>query len=221
MIGVSMHFNEKPEVVAINWEGFAAHGEGIPYSANPHASDLFKRALWSKGWSDAQQKLHAPETAFDAYWIVDDVLDGQAKEGFQLYYGCPFRAIGTKQGEYAQLGLALAGIPQDEIAYRVKLARRHGEHSVAIIRRPGESGSVKSRRSTLAIQDPAKAFDQEKITWEGQVIAAMEELGQIDHSNAQGILEVQIAFADELYIEKVAPEKVAAQVLADPKRQAT
>jgi len=132
-----MHFNEKPEVVAINWEGFVAHGDAIPYSANPHTGDLFKRALWSKGWGDAQQKRHAPETAFDAYWIVDDVLDGQTKEGFQVYYGCPFRAVGTKQGEYDQLGLAIAGIPENEPAYRVKLARRHGEHSVALIRKPG------------------------------------------------------------------------------------
>jgi hypothetical protein len=135
-----MHFNEKTEVVAINWEGFTAHCDGIPYYAIPHASELFKRALWSKGWSDAQQKRHAPETAFDAYWIVDDVLDGQTKEGFQVYYGCPFRAVGTKQGEYAQLGLALVGIPENEAAYRVKLARRHGEHSVALIRKPQEAG---------------------------------------------------------------------------------
>ena len=220
MIGVRMHFNEKPEVVAINWEGFAAHGEGISYSANPHASDLFKRALWSKGWSDAQQKRHTPETAFDAYWIVDDVLDGQTKEGFQVYYGCPFRAVGTKQGEYAQLGLALAGIPENEAAYRVKLARRHGEHSVALLHKPGEPAGGKARRSMPAIQDPAKAFDQEKITWEGQVIAAMEEQGQINHSDAQGILEIQIALVDNLYIEKFAPEQTAAQVLAHPKRQA-
>ena len=215
-----MHFNEKPEVVAINWEGFTAHRDGIPYYANPHASDLFKRALWSKGWSDAQQERHAPETAFDAFWIVDDVLDGQTKEGFQVYYGCPFRAVGTKQGEYAQLGLALMGIPENEAAYRVKLARRHGEHSVALIRKPQEAGSGKRRKSSPAIQNPAKVFDQEKITWEGLVIAAMEEQGQIDHSDAQGILEVQIALADTLYIEKVAPEKVAAQILAHPQCRA-
>jgi hypothetical protein len=214
-----MRFNEKPEVVAINWEGFTAHCDGIPYYANPHASDLFKRALWSKGWSDAQQKRHAPETAFDAYWIVDDVLDGQTKEGFQVYYGCPFRAVGTKQGEYAQLGLALVGIPENEAAYRVKLARRHGEHSVALIRKPQEAGSGKRRKSSPAIQNPAKVFDQEKITWEGQVITAMEEQGQIDHSDAQSILDVQIALADTLYIEKVAPEKVAAQILAHPQRR--
>ena len=215
-----MQFNEKPEVVAINWQGYTAHCDGIPYYANPHASDLFKRALWSKGWSDAQQKRHAPETAFDAYWIVDDVLDGQTKEGFQVYYGCPFRAVGTKQGEYAQLGMALVGIPENEAAYRVKLARRHGEHSVTLIRKPQEAGSGKPRKSSSAIRNPAKVFDQEKITWEGQVITAVEEQGQVDHSDAQGILEVQIALADTLYIEKVAPEKVAAQILAHPQRRA-
>lgn len=215
-----MHLNEKPEVVAINWEGFTAHHDGIPYSANPHAGDLFKRALWAKGWSDAQQKRHAPDTAFDAYWVVDDVLDGQTKEGFQVYYGCPFRAVGTKQGEYSQLGLALASIHESEATYRVKLARRHGEHSVTLIRMPGEAKSGKPRRSTPTIRNPAKAFDQERISWEGHVIAALEAQGQIDHSDAQGILEAQIAFADELYIERVTPVEVAARILARPKRHA-
>jgi hypothetical protein len=47
----------------------------------------------------------------------------------------------------------------------------------------------------------------------------MEEQGQIDHSDAQSILEVQIALADTLYLEKVAPEKVAVQILAHPQRR--
>lgn len=209
-----MHFNEKPEVVAINWEGFEAHSEGIPYAANPYSAAPFQRALWSKGWCDGQHGRRAPETAFDAYWIVDDVLDGQTKEGFQAYFGCPFRAIGSKQGEYAQLALALAGSPAGEAVYRVKLARRHGQHSVTLIRTPGKPANENSRHSAAAIHDAAKAFDQAKITWEGAVVAALEEQGDLDHSDAQSVLDVKVVMADTLYLENVAPQKAAAQILA-------
>lgn len=129
-----MHQNEKPEYVAINWEGFEAHADGTRYAANPYMADPFKRALWSKGWSDGQQGRLKPETAFDGYWIVDDVLDERPNEGFQVYFGCPFRFIGTKQSEYLRLGQALASVPKTEAVYRVKLARRHGQHSVRLLR---------------------------------------------------------------------------------------
>jgi hypothetical protein len=170
-----MHFNEKPEVVAINWEGFEARAEGVSYAVNPYATDPFKRALWSKGWCDREHGRLAPETAFDAYWIVDDALDGRAREGFQVFYGCPFRAIGTRQGEHLQLGLALASVPEAEPVYRVRLARRHGKHSVVHIR--GANGTAKGRveRNTLAIRDPGKVFDQTKVTWESELVTALEK----------------------------------------------
>ncbi|CAN7631656.1 hypothetical protein [Massilia sp. LjRoot122] len=186
-----MHFNEKPHIVAVNWEGFQAQGEGIAFAANPYAADPFKRALWSKGWSDSSNGRPAPETAFEGFWIVDDVLDGQAKEGFQVFYGCPFRAIGTKQGEFALLGLALASVPEIEAVYRVKLARRHGEHSVALIRTSGGSnGNV--RKTGRADLNPEKAFDQTIISWEGDRVAEIMEQKQIDNSEAQGIHEVHV-----------------------------
>jgi hypothetical protein len=152
-----MNFHEKPAIVAINWEGFEAHAEGMLYSANPYAADPFKRALWSKGWSDGQHKRPKPETAFDAYWIVDDVLDGQTKEGFQLFYGCPFRAVGTKQGEFLQLGLALAAVSEGEPVYRVKLARRHGDHSVKLIREAGPGDKKNAAAQILEQAAPATA----------------------------------------------------------------
>lgn len=66
------------------------------------------------------------------------------------------------------------------------------------------------------MQNPAKAFDKAKNTWEEQVIAAMEEQSQIDHSAAHSILEVQVALAGNLYIETVAPLQAAAKILAKP-----
>lgn len=216
-----MQSNEKPEVVAINWEGFEAHAEGIPYATNPYRAEPFKRALWSKGWCDGQHGRPAPETAFDAYWIVDDVMDGQTKEGFQVYFGCPFRAIGAKQGEYGQLGLALASVTATEAVYRVKLARRHGEHSVTLIRNAGETKKGRARLGGRAIYDPAKAFDQPKITWEGLMIKALEDHGGLDRSDAQSVLEVHITLADALYQNGERAEVAAAKILVQPVHQPT
>jgi len=208
-----MYFHEKPTIVAIKWEGFEAHAEGMLYSANPYAADPFKRALWSKGWSDGQHKRAKPETAFDAYWIVDDVLDGQTKEGFQLFYGCPFRAIGTKQGEFLQLGLALAAVSDGEPVYRVKLARRHGDHSVKLIREAGQGETRNPGFKPLIVRDPAKAFDQAKTVWEELVITALEEQGGLDRSDAQSVLEAKSVLADTLYEGKIEPTNAAAQIL--------
>lgn len=192
-----MHFNEKPHIAAVNWEGFQARSEGIAFAANPYAADPFKRALWSKGWSDSFNGRLTPETAFDGFWIVDDVLDGQTKEGFQVFYGCPFRAIGTKQGEFALFGLALASVPEIEAVYRVKLARRHGEHSVALIRTSGGSkGNV--RKTGGAVLNLEKAFDQTIISWEGDRVAEIIEQTKIDNSDAQSIHEVHVGPVNDM-----------------------
>lgn len=214
-----MYFHEKPTIVAINWEGIEAHAEGMLYSANPYAADPFKRALWSKGWSDGQHKRAKPETAFDAYWIVDDVLDGQTKEGFQLFYGCPFRAVGTRQGEFLQLCLALAAVSDGEPVYRVKLARRHGVHSVKLIREAEKGDTKNSRFKPLIVRDPAKAFDQAKTVWEELVITALEEQGELDRSDAQSVLEVKSVLADTLYEGRTDPANAAAQILRRAVRQ--
>lgn len=215
-----MHFSEKPEIVAINWEGFEAHAEGTLYAANPYKADPFNRALWSKGWCDRQDGRLKPETAFDGYWIVDDALNDQPGEGFQVYFGCPFRAIGTKQGEHLQFSLALASVPKTDAVYGVKLARRHGRHSVTLIRKSGAEGSGKSRQRTAAIEYPTKALDQAKITWDEAVTVALEEQGDLDRSDAQGILEVQSILAAKLYQDKSEPAQAAGQILAQPIRQA-
>jgi hypothetical protein len=214
-----MHFNEKPEVVAINWEGFEARAEGVSYAVNPYATDPFKRALWSKGWCDREHGRLAPETAFDAYWIVDDALDGRAREGFQVFYGCPFRAIGTRQGEHLQLGLALASVPEAEPVYRVRLARRHGKHSVVHIR--GANGTAKGRveRNTLAIRDPGKVFDQTKVTWESELVTALEKHGELDHSDAASLHEVHFVLAETLFNHGTDPGNTARQILAQPIRK--
>lgn len=210
-----MNSNEKPHIVAVNWEGFQAQVEGTAFAANPYGADPFKRALWSKGWSDSFNGRQKPETAFEGYWIVDDTLDGQTKEGFQVFYGCPFRAIGTKQGEYAQLGLALASVPAIETVYRVKLARRHGEHSVALIR-IGDGSTAKCRRTGEVVLDPEKAFDQAKISWECALVAAMVEQAQIDNSDAQSIHEVHVALADDMYRKRTAAADAARALLSQP-----
>jgi hypothetical protein len=75
---------------------------------------------------------------------------------------------------------------------------QHGGQSVALIRNPQEAGTRKPRRGAQAMRNPAKAFDKAKNTWEEQVIAAMEEQSQIDHSEAHSILEVQVALASNL-----------------------
>lgn len=207
-----MNFHEEPAVVAINWEGFEAHAEGVPYSANPYAADPFKRALWSKGWSDGQYKRPKPETAFDAYWIVDDVLDGQRKEGFQLFYGCPFRAVGTKQGEFLHLGLALAAVSKGEAVYRVKLARRHGDHSVKLIREAGQGDTKNSRRRRLSVREPSKAFDLAKTIWEELVVRRLQNEGDLIRSDAQSVLNANCVLVDTLYQSNVRANKAAAQI---------
>jgi hypothetical protein len=207
-----MHKHENPAVVAVNWEGFFAQQAGDAYSSNPYMPDPFKRAVWSKGWSDGRAGLLKPETAFDAYFIVDDALDGHSKEGYQVFYGCPHRAIGAKQGEFLQLGDARRSINSGEPVYRVKLARRHGEHSVTLMA-PLTAGSRHPRPRAVALHDPAKVFDQAKITWEGNVIEELETQGSLNRSDAQSVFEVNIVLADGLYHDETEPVKAATAIL--------
>lgn len=77
----------------------------------------------------------------DAYFIVDDWCDSLNREGFAVFYGDPFTATGTLAREFRRLGEAVAYVskhtdtthPPHERGYRVRLARRHGSHSVTVI----------------------------------------------------------------------------------------
>lgn len=130
---------EKPEYVSVNWEGFSAQRDGIPFANNPYGAGDIKRSLWSKGWQDGKDGMLKPESSYDCYWIVDDVLTNSSKEGYQVYFGCPFTAIGVLQSEHLLRREALHTIPANEEVYRVMLARRHHNHSVTLLR-PGKGG---------------------------------------------------------------------------------
>jgi len=208
-----MQKHENPAVVAVNWEGFLAQQAGAAYVSNPYIADPFKRAVWSKGWTDASAGLLKPETAFDAFFIVDDVLQGQSGEGYQVFYGCPHRAIGAKHSEFLQFGDAQRSIHEDEPVYRVKLARRHGEHSVTLMAPLASTGGRQPRPRAVALRDPAKVFDQAKIMWEGSVIEELEAQGDLDHSDAQSLFEVNVVLADGLYHDQVQPKEAAASIL--------
>lgn len=208
-----MQKHENPGVVAVNWEGFLAQQAGETFISNPHMADPFKRAVWSKGWTDARAGLLKPETAFDAFFIVDDVLERQSKEGYQVFYGCPHRAIGAKHGEFLQLGEARRSICKDEPVYRVKLARRHGEHSVTLMAPLAATGASRPRSRTVALHDPAKVFDQAKIMWEGSVIEELEAQGHVDPLGAHSLFEANVVLADGLYHDKAGPKEAAAAIL--------
>jgi hypothetical protein len=208
-----MQNHENPAVVAVNWEGFLAQQAGAAFVSNPHMADPFKRAVWLKGWTDARAGLPKPETAIDAFFIVDDVLEGQSTEGFQVFFGCPHRAIGAKHGEFLRLGDARRSIKKGEPVYRVKLARRHGEHSVMLMAPLAFGGGCRPRHRTIALHDPAKVFGQVKILWEGSVIQELEAQGDLDNSDAQSLFEVNIVLADGLYHDKTGPKEAAAAIL--------
>lgn len=208
-----MQNHENPAVVALNWEGFLAQQAGDASVSNPHMADPFKRAVWSKGWTDASAGLPKPETAIDAFFIVDDALEGQSKEGFQVFFGCPHRAIGAKHGEFLQLGDARRSINEGEPVYRVKLARRHDKHSVTLMAPLTSGGGRRPRHQTIALHDPAKVFDQAKILWEGNVIQELETQGDLENSDAQSVFEVKIMLADGLYHDKAGPKEAAAAIL--------
>lgn len=75
----------------------------------------------------------------ECYFIVDDVLSGESgKEGFVVMYGNPETAIGVTLAEFKLLREAKAytalhienSLFRNTKVYRVKLARRHGSHTV-------------------------------------------------------------------------------------------
>jgi ribosome modulation factor len=116
-----------------NWQGYMARVECYSASHNPH-SDRYARALWYKGWTDADNGLERPESCPpDCYLIIDDVVGN--KTGFVVMFGDPVRAIGTTRSEHRLYREALASIPAGETVYRVRLARRHGKHSAILITR--------------------------------------------------------------------------------------
>jgi hypothetical protein len=124
----------KPEYVSINWEGFAAQRDGVLFVNNPYGAGDIKRSLWSKGWQDGEGGMLKPESSYDCYWIVDDVLTNSSREGYQVYFGCPFTAFGVLQSEHLLRREALRAVPANEEVYRVRLARRHHKHSVRLLR---------------------------------------------------------------------------------------
>ena len=73
----------------------------------------------------------------NAYFIIDDWCDDLHREGFVLMHGNPSDAIGTTQGEfrflYEAIDKAARSMVEREPLYRVKLARRHGTHSVRVL----------------------------------------------------------------------------------------
>lgn len=77
----------------------------------------------------------------EAYFIVDDWCENLGCVGFVVHYGNPYTAIGTRQSEcrlyHDATAYVAAHTTADETAYRVRLARRHGEHSVKPIKFKG------------------------------------------------------------------------------------
>ena len=127
---MGLNISSNTDLVSISWEGFLDHRSGVGIRDNPYANSPLKSAVWAKGWNDAASCKPRPEDAIEAYFIIDDALDEKRGEGFLVYFGCPHQAIGVKHGEYRQLAEAKRSIPAGEAVYRVKLARRHGKHSV-------------------------------------------------------------------------------------------
>jgi hypothetical protein len=67
------------------------------------------------------------------YFIVDDCIDERGTEGFALIYGDPWTAVGVSLHVSRSIKDLRARVPEDEPLFRVRLARRHGWHSVCRI----------------------------------------------------------------------------------------
>jgi hypothetical protein len=84
------------------------------------------------------QWLNAPYPVEPQYFIVDDVINERGAEGFEVMFGNPYTAIGTSCEKFRLMREALAYVEKHltsgEVAYRVKLARRHGSHKITIIK---------------------------------------------------------------------------------------
>ena len=104
-------------------------------------------------------------------------------------------------------------IDDGEPVYRVKLARRHGKHSVTLLAPLDTAGGSRLRHRAVALPDPAKVFDQAKVMWEGSVIEELEAQGHLDHSDARSVFEVRAVLADGLYHNRAEPKDAAAAIL--------
>jgi hypothetical protein len=69
----------------------------------------------------------------DVYWVVDDCIDASGHEGYELLRGNPYSTVGVRIHAARRLHTVLAKVPHGEKVYRVRLARRHGTHSVKLI----------------------------------------------------------------------------------------
>jgi hypothetical protein len=67
---------------------------------------------------------------FDLYYIIDDCIDAKGTEGFVLMLGNPWTAIGADRGVARSIKELRCKVPDDEALFRVRLARRHGKHTV-------------------------------------------------------------------------------------------
>lgn len=71
------------------------------------------------------------------YFILDDVINERGTEGFCVMFGDPWEARGfdqfTAKTMRECLAYLLPHITRGERVYRVKLARRHGEHKVSVL----------------------------------------------------------------------------------------
>ena len=73
----------------------------------------------------------------NVYFIFDDVIGEDGTEGFHVLFGDPYVPAGTRQFAARTMGECLQWLRPhltvDEPVYRVRLARRHGAHSVTAI----------------------------------------------------------------------------------------
>lgn len=67
------------------------------------------------------------------YYIIDDCIDTSGTEGFVLMFGDPWTAIGVERYFARSIKELRGKVPEGEPLFRVRLARRHGEHSVCRI----------------------------------------------------------------------------------------
>lgn len=71
------------------------------------------------------------------YFIVDDVIDSAGHEGFIVMEGDPWGASGfdcySARTLRECLAYLLPHITRGERVYRVRLARRHGQHKVSVL----------------------------------------------------------------------------------------
>lgn len=79
-----------------------------------------------------------PDT--DWYFIIDDCIDQHGTEGYVVMFGDPYTAVGVERGKFKlfrqAVNEAARHIVKGENVYRVRLARRHGEHKVTILAMP-------------------------------------------------------------------------------------